>query len=229
MQDAEPESARILAMTQDELDQAHDIFMITVHNGQSDMEPIQELTPEEVLAWTPEELEEFQQLILTEEKDMANIPAMTDTTMDGSANENADNTPSMKWEETDSEGVQLQSASSIWENLESQNEDGNSPTFSEKGRYAEHMQDMQDVAEWDMENFARQEEEKQTEQAAPKLHIIMIDCKSGSKDTYSSLDQFQEISNMLADTAVCKVLKPNEQANVHDFEQILEESLMHGT
>jgi hypothetical protein len=57
MQDAEPEeSARILAMTQDDLDQAHDIFMITVRNGQSDMEPIQELTPEEVLAWTPEEL-----------------------------------------------------------------------------------------------------------------------------------------------------------------------------
>jgi hypothetical protein len=79
-----------------------------------------------------------------------------------------------------------------------------------------------------MENFARQEEEKHAEQAAPKLQIIMIDCESGSKDTYSSLDQFQEISNMLADTAVCKVLKLNEQANVHDFEQILEESLMHG-
>ncbi len=77
MQDAEPEeSARILAMTQDELDQAHDIFMITVH-----------------------------------ETDMANIPAMTDTKMYESANENADNTSSMTWEETDSEGVQLQSAS----------------------------------------------------------------------------------------------------------------------
>jgi hypothetical protein len=49
----------------------------------------------------------------------------------------------MTWEETDSEGVQLQSASSIWEDLESQNEDGNSPTFSEKGRYAKHMQDKQ--------------------------------------------------------------------------------------
>ena len=54
--DRSAHSARILAMTQDELDQAHDIFMITVHNGHSDMEPIQELTPEEVLAWTPEEL-----------------------------------------------------------------------------------------------------------------------------------------------------------------------------
>jgi hypothetical protein len=40
MQDAEPEeSGRILAMTQDELDQAHAIFMITVDNGQSDIEP----------------------------------------------------------------------------------------------------------------------------------------------------------------------------------------------
>jgi hypothetical protein len=40
MQDAEPgELAKILAMPQDELHQAHAIFMITVDNGQSDMKP----------------------------------------------------------------------------------------------------------------------------------------------------------------------------------------------
>ena len=66
-------------MTQDELDQAHAIFMITVDNGQSDMRPTQELTPEEILAWTPEELEEFQQMFLNENTELANIPDMTTT------------------------------------------------------------------------------------------------------------------------------------------------------
>jgi hydrogenase maturation factor HypF (carbamoyltransferase family) len=48
MQDEEPgDLATVLAMTQNELDQAHEIFMITVD---------QQLTPEEMLVWRPEEL-----------------------------------------------------------------------------------------------------------------------------------------------------------------------------
>ena len=86
-------------MTQDELDQAHKIFMITVDNGQSDMKTTQELTPEEILAWTPEELEKFQQLILTGDTELANIPAMTDVKPDESTNEKAENTNSLSWED----------------------------------------------------------------------------------------------------------------------------------
>ena len=104
-QDAEltQDSARILSMTEDELDQAHDIFMITVDNGQSDMRPTQELTPEEILAWTPEELEEFQQMILTENTELANIPAMT---VDVSTNENMENANNLSWEDADLDEAQ---------------------------------------------------------------------------------------------------------------------------
>ena len=151
---------------------------------------------------------------------------MTDAKPDESANENADNTPNLTWEETDPE--QLQSASSVWVHLKSQDDDGNSPTFFEKGRYAEWVQDMQEVAEWEMENFARQEEERLAKQAAPKLHIVLMGCGIGSEDPgrneYSSFDQFHEISNMLAEYAVCEVSKPNKHANVHDFEHRLETS-----
>jgi hypothetical protein len=196
MQNEEPEElATVLAMTQDELDQAHGIFMISTVE--------QQLHPEEILAWRPEELEEFKQLILTEDPDLANNPELTDTKMDASMNGHAENTPSMTWEETDSHGVQLQSASCEWEQFESQEDAGNSPTFSEKGRYAEWVQDMKEVAEWDMENLAQQYEKRTATQAAPKLHIVMMDCGNGPKDPdnneYSSLDQFQEISTMLAE------------------------------
>jgi hypothetical protein len=106
------------------------------------------------------------------------------------------------------------------------------PTFSEKGRYVEWVQDMQEVAEWEMENFAQQEEERDAKQAAPKLHIVLMDCGNGSEDPdqneYSSLDQFQEISKMLADSVDCEILKPNKQTNGHDCEEILEKSLMYG-
>jgi len=91
---------------------------------------------------------------------------------------------------------------------------------------------MKEVAEWDMENLAQQYEKRTATQAAPKLHIVMMDCGNGPEDPdntdYSSLDQFQEISTMLADNAVCEIFKPNKLASVHDFEQILEQSLMHG-
>ena len=152
--------------------------------------------------------------------------------MNESTNGNVENNPSMTWEETDSNGVQLQSASCEWEQFESQEDAGNSPTFSEKGRYAEWVQDMKEEAEWDMENLTQQDEASTTTQAAPKLHIVMMDCGNGPEDPdqneYSSLDQFQEISKMLVDNVVCEIFKPNKLANVHDFEQILEQSLMHG-
>ena len=48
MQNVEPvDSANILEMTEDELDQAHEIFMLTVDKGHSEMKPEQETTPEQ--------------------------------------------------------------------------------------------------------------------------------------------------------------------------------------
>jgi hypothetical protein len=88
----------------------------------------------------------------------------------------------MTWEETDSNGVHLKSASCEWEQFESQEDAGHSPTFSEKGRYAEWVQDMKEVAEWEMKNLARQEEKRTATQAAPKLHTVMMDCGNEPED-----------------------------------------------
>lgn len=42
MQDVEPlDLANFPEMTEDELDQAHDIFMLTADNGHSEMKPVQ--------------------------------------------------------------------------------------------------------------------------------------------------------------------------------------------
>ena len=46
MQNVEPlDSANILEMTEDELDQAHEIFILAVDKGHSEMKPEQETTP----------------------------------------------------------------------------------------------------------------------------------------------------------------------------------------
>ncbi len=86
-------------MTQDEIDQYHEIFMLTVDNGHSNMKPTQVLTPEQILTWTAAELEVFKKLILTviltENADLANFSTMTDTKLDESANANAESTSNL--------------------------------------------------------------------------------------------------------------------------------------
>jgi len=63
MQDVEPmDLANFPEMTEDELDQAHEIFMLTVDKGHSEMNPVQETTPEQILTLTAEELNESEQL-----------------------------------------------------------------------------------------------------------------------------------------------------------------------
>ena len=228
-QDAEltQDSARILAMTEDELDQAHDIFMLTVDNGQNDMRPMQELTPEEILAWTPEELEEFQQMFLNENTELANIPAMT---ADVSTNENMENANNLSWEDADLDEAQQQPVTCIWENSESNVIwPDDSPTSYEvlDEKFMHEMEGhSDDMATWDQKTLAMQIE--------PKLHIVMMDLGDEEKDSYQKgggygpLKQFQDISEMLGETAICKILGPEEYEDEYGFRQKLEESLMHG-
>jgi hypothetical protein len=42
-------------MTEDELEQAHDIFVLTVDRGYSEMKPVQDMTPEHALILTLED------------------------------------------------------------------------------------------------------------------------------------------------------------------------------
>ena len=71
MPEAEPpeESERDLSDDTDELDQVHDIFMLTVDQGQSDMIDAQGKDPEQILAWTSEKPEEVDQLFLAVNND----------------------------------------------------------------------------------------------------------------------------------------------------------------
>ena len=53
--------------------------MLTVDKGQSDMKSVQETTPEQILTWTTEELDQFDQPPLLENAGLINISMMTDT------------------------------------------------------------------------------------------------------------------------------------------------------
>ena len=74
---------------------------------------------------------------------------------------------------------------------------------------------------WDKKDLAQQ--------PIPKLHIVMMDCGNrlrdlAAKTEYSTLDQFQEISSMLGENAVCTILAQNEYSDAYDFRQRLEAS-----
>ena len=107
-------SAFLIAMTQDELDQGHDIFMITVNKGQSDIKSTQGLTPEEISAWTAEELEEFKQLILAENADVQEH----DSSNELEKYANAESTTIMTWEKVEPDVQQQESATYEWETAE---------------------------------------------------------------------------------------------------------------
>ena len=72
-----------------------------------------------MLTLTAEKLDECKQLPLLEDADLINISLMTDTGLDGSTDENAEDKPYLTWEEADQNEEQLQSVQCVWENLES--------------------------------------------------------------------------------------------------------------
>ncbi len=98
------DSAKTPEMTEDELEQAHEIFMLTIDKGHSEMKPVQETTPEQVLILTAEELFGRPR---PSDADLIDISMMTDAELDESANENADNAPYLTWEEADQNEEQL--------------------------------------------------------------------------------------------------------------------------
>ena len=61
-----------------------------------------------MLTLTAEKLDECKQLPLLEDADLINISLMTDTGLDGSTDENAEDKPYLTWEEADQNEEQLQ-------------------------------------------------------------------------------------------------------------------------
>jgi hypothetical protein len=83
--------ADIPVMTEDELEQAHDIFMLNVDRGYSEMKPVQEITPGHELILKAEDIFGSPK---PSDADLIDISVMTDAKLDGSATENADCTVS---------------------------------------------------------------------------------------------------------------------------------------
>ncbi len=92
---------------------------------------------------------------------------------------------------------------------------------------------MHEMAECDhyMHNLTVWDRKDLTRKPDTKLHIVMMDCGDGlghlaEKTEYSTMDQFQEISNMLGDDATCTILAQHEFATSYDFQQSLQEALV---
>jgi hypothetical protein len=60
--------------------------------------------------------------------------------------------------------------------------------------------------------------------------IDMMDCGDGMEDLakpeYSTVDQFQELSDMLGENAVCILVTQHEYTNTNDFRQKMKDALM---
>ena len=87
----------------------------------------------------------------------------------------------------------------------------------------EYDHDMHNMTAWDRKDL--------THQPDTKLHIVMRDCGDGlghlaAKTEYSTMDQLQEISNMIGDNATCTILTQHEFATVYDFQQRLQKALV---
>ena len=80
--------------------------------------------------------------------------------------------------------------------------------------------DIHDGTAWDKEDLAQHPDKR--------IHIVMMDCgyELGDLATteYSTLDQFQEISNMLGENAVCKIVAQHEYTDAYDFRERLKEA-----
>ena len=171
---------------------------------------------------TAEELDEFEQLSLLENADLVNISMMTDTGLDESTDENAEDTLYPTWEEADQNEEQLQSEQCVWEMLESYLSDAdNDPIHLEMHDMAEFGHDIHYGTAWDKEDLAQHPDKR--------IRIVMMDCGDElgdlAKTEYSTLDQFQEISNMLGENAV-KIAAQHEYTDAYDFRERLQEALM---
>ena len=123
----------------------------------------QETTPEQILTWTADELNEFEQLPLLENADLVNNSMMTDTRLDESTDENAENTPYPTWEEADQNEEQLQSVQCVWENLESfLGGADNEPIPPEMYVMANCDHDMHTMTAWDKETLPNSQTTKST-------------------------------------------------------------------
>ena len=125
---------------------------------------------------------------------------MTDTGLDGSTDENAEDKPYLTWEEADQNKEQLQPEKCVWKILESYRSDAdNDPIPLEMHDMAEFDHDIHDGTAWDKEDLAQHPDKR--------IRIVMMDCgdKMGdlAKTEYSTLDQFQE-------KAVCRILAQHE-------------------
>ena len=108
------------------------------------------------MIWTGDELNEFEQLPLLENKDWVNNSMMTDTRLDESTDENTENTPYPTWEEADQNEEQLQCVSCVWERSESYLSDAdNDPIPPEMYDMAECDHDIHDGTAWDKEDLTQ--------------------------------------------------------------------------
>jgi hypothetical protein len=74
------------------------------------------------------------------------------------------------------------------------------------------------------------DEERLTQLPDNRIRIVMMDCGDGMEDLakpeYSTVDEFQELSDMLGENAVCKLVTQHEYTNPNDFRQKLKDALM---
>jgi hypothetical protein len=82
--------------------------------------------------------------------------------------------------------------------------------------------DIHDGTVWDKEHLAQHPDKR--------IRIVMMDCedKMGdlAKTEYSTFDQFQEISNMFGENAVCKIVAQHAYTDAYDFRERLQEALL---
>ena len=198
--------------------------MFTVDRGHSEMKPVQETTPEQVLILTDEELFGSPRL---SDADLIDISKMNDAELDESGNENADCTPYLTWEEAEQNGEHLQSEQCTEERLESYLSDADNdhiPPAMYDMTACNHV--ICDGTVWDKDDL--------TQLPDNRICIVMMDCGDGLEDLakteYQTLDQFQEINIMLGENAVwdslCKLVTQDEYTNTYDFRQKLKEALM---
>ena len=91
---------------------------------------------------------------------------------------------------------------------------------------------MSDMAQCEhvIHNGTAWDEENLTQLPDNRIRIVMMDCGDGmknlAKSEESTVNQFQKLSNMLGENAVCKLVTQHEYTNPNDFRQKLKDALM---
>jgi hypothetical protein len=74
------------------------------------------------------------------------------------------------------------------------------------------------------------DEERLTQLPDNRIRIVMMDCGNGmkglTKSEYSTVDQFQEISDILGEHTVCKLVTHHEWTNSSDFRRNLKDAIV---